>query len=50
MDEAIIAGFAGSFLPCAGSGYVCSCGCADVGSECGDGCSLGAGVEGTRIG
>ena len=50
MDEAIIAGFAGSFLPSAGSGYVGAGGGADAGSECGDGCSLGAGLADTRIG
>lgn len=50
MYEAIIARFAGSFLPSFGSGHVGSVGGADAGSERGDGCSLGAGMADTRIG
>ena len=42
MDEAIVARFAGSLLPSAGSGHVGASDCADAGGERGDWCSLGA--------
>src|SRR5260221_4855577 len=49
MDEAIIAGFTGSFLPCAGSGHVGARRCTDAGGERGDGGPLGAGMANAGI-
>ena len=50
MDEAIIAGFAGSILPCSGSGHVGAGGGAVAGGEPGHGGSLGTGMADARFG
>ncbi len=50
MDEAIVAGFAGSFLPRSGSGDVGAGGGAIAGGEPGHGGSLGASMADARFG